>query len=106
MAFRMEGWHSMGYVSQPGDDAAATSPTEVFHSDFLRVLGTVIATIGAIVGFHLAYTFGPLSFLIIVYLFCMFLLARVKSTRIALYLGMFIGLATFAPHLAFFFEIF
>lgn len=94
----------MGYVPQPDTrhETVATSP----HGDFLTARMTLLATLGAITSFHLAYTFGSLSFLIIIYLFCLFLLARVKSTRIAFYLGMFIGLATFAPKLAFFFKIF
>lgn len=83
--------------------APATSPK---GPDFLALPGTILASVAAIASFHLAYGHKSLSFLILVYLASLFYLARVKTTRIAFYLGMVIGLATFAPPLSFFSAIF
>src|SRR5258707_10772427 len=61
---------------------------------------------GAVAAFHLAYTFPPLAFLIVVFLFVLFELAALPSTRQAFYFGLTIGGAVYAPHLAFFRTIF
>lgn len=63
-------------------------------------------SIGAIISFHLAYTFSQCSFLIAVYLFCLFRLANLNTSRKAFYIGFGIGMATFAPQLGFFWNIF
>jgi len=67
---------------------------------------TTLYALGAVAAFHLAYTFSSLSFLIVVYLFCLFRLANVASPRKAFYIGLAIGMATFAPQLGFFWNIF
>ena len=67
---------------------------------------TTLYALGAVAAFHLAYTFPPLSFLIVVYLFCLFRLANVASPRKAFYIGLAIGMAIFAPQLGFFWNIF
>ena len=50
-------------------------------------------SLGAIASFHLAYTFAPCSFLIAVYLFCLFRLANLGTSRKAFYIGLAIGMA-------------
>ncbi|MEP6662942.1 MAG: hypothetical protein ABJC04_04680, partial [Verrucomicrobiota bacterium] len=62
--------------------------------------------LGAVASFHLAYSFSPCSFLIAVYLFCLFRLANLSSPRKAFYFGFAIGYATFAPQLFFIWTIF
>ena len=66
----------------------------------------VFYSLGAIASFHLAYTFSKGSFLIAAYLFCLFRLANLDSARKAFYVGLAIGMATFAPQLGFFWNIF
>ncbi len=72
----------------------------------LNLKQTILYSFGAIVSFHLAHTFAPGSFLIAVYLFCLFRLANLKSSRSAFYIGFAIGMAIFAPQLGFFWNIF
>src|ERR1043166_1827415 len=60
----------------------------------------------AVGGFHLAYAFPPLAFLMVVFLYCLFLLGSRPTGRRAFYFGLAIGYAVYAPHLAFFWTIF
>lgn len=61
---------------------------------------------GATAAFHLAYAFPPLSFLIVIYLHCLFQLSALPTPRKAFYFGSGVGYAVYAPHLAFFWTIF
>jgi apolipoprotein N-acyltransferase len=72
----------------------------------LNLTQTICYSLGAIASFHLAYSFPQCAFLIVVYLFCLFRLANVNASRKAFYIGFGIGLATFAPQLGFFWNIF
>jgi apolipoprotein N-acyltransferase len=59
--------------------------------------------------FHAAYTpaqSGPLALLIVGYVVCLVQLARMRTTRLAFYMGLLTGLACFGPQLAFFWTIF
>jgi apolipoprotein N-acyltransferase len=67
---------------------------------------TILYSLGAIVSFHLAYSFAQCSFLIAVYLFCLFRLTNLNSPRKAFYIGLAIGIAIYAPQLAFFWNLF
>lgn len=80
------------------NDAASCEP--------LSSKQVIAYSLGAIALFHLAYTFAPCSFLIAVYLFCLFRLANLDTSRKAFYIGLAIGMATFAPQLGFFWTIF
>src|SRR5882672_11152264 len=62
--------------------------------------------VGAVAAFHLAYTFPPLGFLTVVFLFFLFQLAALPRPRQAFYFGLTVGYAAYAPHLAFFWSIF
>src|SRR3989442_15257688 len=62
--------------------------------------------VGAVAAFHLAYTFPPLGFLIVVFLFFLFQLAALPTPRQAFYFGLTVGYVVYAPHLAFFWRIF
>ncbi|MDB6111224.1 MAG: Apolipoprotein N-acyltransferase-like protein [Pedosphaera sp.] len=66
----------------------------------------LLLSLGAVAAFQLAYTFATLSFLIVVYLGCLFELSRLKSGRLAFYTGLAIGLLACAPQLSFFWNIF
>ncbi len=72
----------------------------------LNLKQTVLYSVGAIASFHLAHTFAQCSFLIAVYLFCLFRLSNLKTSRRAFYIGFAIGMAIFAPKLRFFWNIF
>jgi len=61
---------------------------------------------GAILTFHLAYLFPPLAGLVGVTLFCLLMLSRVLSNRMAFYTGIATGMAIYGPQLFFFFGIF
>ena len=67
---------------------------------------TIAYSLGAVASFHLAYSFAQCSFLIAVYLFCLFRLANLNSPRKAFYVGFAIGYAVFAPQLNFIWTIF
>lgn len=67
---------------------------------------TALLALGAVVAFQLAYTFTGCSFLIAIYLYCLFQLARLKTTRLAFYLGLAIGLLAYAPQSMFLWNIF
>lgn len=67
---------------------------------------TAVLAVGAIGAFHAAYLWSAGPFLMGIYLACLFLLGRVATARQAFWLGMGLGLAIYAPHLAFFWVIF
>ena len=60
----------------------------------------------AAASFHLAYSFPPLSCLMLVFLWCLYHLAALTTPRKAFYFGFAIGYAIYAPHLIFFCTIF
>jgi apolipoprotein N-acyltransferase len=62
--------------------------------------------LAAILSFHLAYTIENCQIFLVVFLCCLFRLAGVKTSRLAFYVGMGIGLAIYAPQLGFFWRIF
>jgi apolipoprotein N-acyltransferase len=62
--------------------------------------------LAAILSFHLAYTIENCQILLVVFLYCLFRLANVQTSRLAFYIGMGIGLAIYAPQLSFFWKIF
>jgi len=72
----------------------------------LTLKEAALPALGAVVAFQLAYTFSACSFLIIVYLYCLFQLARLKTTRLAFYMGLAIGMAAYAPQSMFLWKIF
>lgn len=78
---------------------------------FVRVQPTsrkeaLVLAAGAVAAFHLAYVFSRLSCLIFLYLYCLYRLAGLPTPRQAFYVGLAIGYAVYAPHLAFFWTIF
>lgn len=72
----------------------------------LSLRSTLLFAFGALVTFHLAFTFARAGFLVSVFLFCMFSLSRAPSRRAAIYTGAALGIVLYAPHLGFFFRIF
>lgn len=60
----------------------------------------------AVIAFHAAYVATALAFLIALYLWCLFELRSIASPRLAFYAGLSVGLAAYAPHLAFFWGVF
>src|SRR3989449_5160228 len=76
---------------------------EVHPFSWKRVL---LLAVGSVAAFHLAYGFPPLSFLVVVFLYCLFQLTAMPTPRKAFYFGLVIGYAVYAPHLTFFWTIF
>jgi apolipoprotein N-acyltransferase len=62
--------------------------------------------LGAVICFNLAYASNACALLMVGFLACLFPLARLRTPRRAFYLGLFIGLAVYTPHLLFFYGIF
>jgi apolipoprotein N-acyltransferase len=62
--------------------------------------------LAGMVAFQLAYTYASCSFLIAVYLWSLFQLTRLATSRHAFYFGLGVGFATCAPQAMFFWEIF
>lgn len=67
---------------------------------------TLWLAVSAIVSFHLTYLVQGITPFPVIFLGCLFLLANLPTSRRAFYVGMGIGLAIYAPHLRFFWEIF
>ena len=65
----------------------------------------ILAAVG-VAAFHVACEFEAAAALVVVYLGCLFGLARVKSSRWAFYLGLGIGFAIAAGQIRFFLDIF
>jgi apolipoprotein N-acyltransferase len=72
----------------------------------LSAWATLWFALAAILSFHLAYTMGSCQILIVVFLYCLFHLANVQTSRRAFYIGLGIGLAIYAPQLSYFWTIF
>jgi apolipoprotein N-acyltransferase len=72
----------------------------------LSAWATLWFALAAILSFHLAYTMESCQILIVVFLYCLFHLANVQTSRRAFYFGLGIGLAIYAPQLGFFWKIF
>jgi apolipoprotein N-acyltransferase len=68
--------------------------------------GGLLFALAAVVSFHLAYRFAICHWCIGLFLYCMFRLAGLATARQARWFGMAIGLAVYAPHLAFFWTLF
>jgi apolipoprotein N-acyltransferase len=62
--------------------------------------------LAAVGSFHLAYLFAACPWCIVLFLYCLFRLAGLSTRRQAFWFGMAIGLAAYAPHLAFFWTLF
>ncbi len=60
----------------------------------------------AVATFHLGFLYVPLSWLVLVWLGCLFALRRTSCGRWAFYTGLAIGLAIYGPQLHFFWNIF
>jgi apolipoprotein N-acyltransferase len=61
---------------------------------------------GGVTAFHLAYAAPWLSGCILLFLYCLVRLVDLRTARQAFYTGLIVGLACYAPHLAFFATIF
>jgi apolipoprotein N-acyltransferase len=60
----------------------------------------------AVVAFQLAYSLPSCGFLFLLFLWCLFELTRVKTTRQAVYFGLVTGMLAYGPQLHFFWTIF
>ncbi len=67
---------------------------------------TLWFALAAILSFHLAYSVNYCQILIVVFLYGVFQLARVPTSRQAFYIGFAIGMAIYAPQLRFFWTLF
>ena len=92
-----------GQVTRSEPLLAIPSPTAIAPLSSLPILALTALTI---VSFHLAYLLPRGGFLMLGYLLGLFSLSQLRTSRQAFYLGFGIGLAVYAPHLAFFWTIF
>ncbi|HZV33987.1 MAG TPA: nitrilase-related carbon-nitrogen hydrolase [Verrucomicrobiae bacterium] len=67
---------------------------------------TALLMVVAVLAFQLAYTFSSCSFLIGIYIWCLFQLTRLETWRKALYLAFATGILCYAPQSAFLWTIF
>jgi len=72
----------------------------------IKLWTAFLCAAGAIASFSLAYAFTRCEFLMAVFFFCLFPLARLRTGRRAYYFGLGIGFAIYTPHLLFFWKIF
>jgi apolipoprotein N-acyltransferase len=79
---------------------------EIVVGPYLSPASSLVLGATAVVAFHLACEYEAAAALVVVYLGCLFLLARAKSSRWAFYLGLGIGFFIAASQLRFFFGIF
>jgi len=87
---------------KPGPGAAPAQAS----SALLSLKAGFPVALAAVASFHAAYEFPRASFLIVVYVFCLFRLTHLETVRQAFYMGLAIGLAVFAPQLTFFWGLF
>jgi len=80
-----------------------TNPTAI---SFLSIPQALILSVVSVAAFHLAFWNGSWSFLILVFLFCLFRLCNLKTGWLAFAFGMGIGLAIYVPYLSFFWKLF
>jgi apolipoprotein N-acyltransferase len=66
----------------------------------------VLFAAAAVASFHLAYSVAHCQWCIVIFLYCLFRLAALATDRQAFWFGLVIGLAAYAPQLAFFWGIF
>jgi len=66
----------------------------------------LVLALAAVAAFHFAYLLPHSQWLIVVFIYCLISLANLASGRMAFYVGMAIGFAIYAPHLAFFYTVF
>ncbi len=83
--------------------APANATTRAGQLDWPR---TVLLAAGAVAAFHLAYAASAASFLTLIYLFCLFELSAIATSRRAFYVGLTIGVAVCAPRMDFLWTIF
>lgn len=70
-------------------------------------MGTTIGlALGAIASFHLAYSVEGCQIFFVAFFYFLLQMARSESARESFYLGLFIGMAIYAPHLGFFWTLF
>jgi len=62
--------------------------------------------VAAVVSFHVAYAVPACQWLMVLFLYSLFRLASLATARQAVYVGLAVGLAVYAPHLIFFWKLF
>ena len=87
----------------PPANVPARATAEVAQLSWRKIL---LLSAGAVAAFHLSYAAPALSFLTVVYLFCLFELSAISTSRRAFYVGLAIGVAVCAPRMDFLWLIF
>ena len=82
------------------------SPASKTETRPLSLAKGFVYLLAAVSSFTLAYSFNALSFLIVVYLYCLISLARVKTSRQAFYFGLGVGMLAYPIQLTCFWTIF
>lgn len=73
---------------------------------YLSIPQALILAVVSVATFHLAFWNGSWSFLILVFLFCLFRLSSLKTGWQSFAFGVGIGLAIYVPYLSFFWKLF
>ena len=82
------------------------NPIKSIKNKPLTLLQSVLFALAAAASFHLAYLFSGCAWCIGLFLYCLLRLAAVATGRTAFWIGIAVGLAAYAPHLAFFWTLF
>ncbi len=82
------------------------SPANKMETKPLSLAKGFLYLLAAVASFTLAYSFNALSFLIVVYLYCLISLARVETGRQAFYFGLAVGMLAYPIQLICFYTIF
>jgi apolipoprotein N-acyltransferase len=72
----------------------------------LKPRWVAVLAVLAVAAFHLGFLYAPLSWLVLVWLGCLFALRRTSCGRGAFYTGLAIGLGIYGPQLHFFWTVF
>ena len=78
------------------------APTATPATPGLNLRDTLLLSTSAVVALQLAYHFHACSFLIAIFLWCVFQLTRLKTSRQTSYVGLLVGMLAYAPQLNFF----
>jgi apolipoprotein N-acyltransferase len=77
-----------------------------YTQNYLSLRKALLLVGVAAVAFHVAYGYPSCGFFVAVYLWCLFQLSRVATSRQAFYLGLGVGFLVFAPQMTFLWTLF
>src|SRR5947208_404972 len=97
---------SRSLIANPRAVDLPSSMSNPVMLDSIKLRRATVTAGLAVLGFHLAFMATSLSFCIILFLYSLYSLRRVETSRKAFYAGLLVGFAIYAPQLSFFWNIF